>query len=163
MGTKAQFPGVGGLAGFGLTATYSEKLEVGYRWYHAHGVTPAYPFGHGLSYTSFKYSNLSVDDSNIVSFDVENVGDRAGAEVAQLYLTFPETSQEPPRQLKGFKKVSFELGQMSTLTLQLSAREMSIWDASVHDWREQQGSFTVEVGSSSADIRLSHTLEHSSQ
>jgi len=156
--TQSQWPGVGGLAGFGLTATYTEKLEVGYRWYHAHSVEPAYAFGHGLSYTSFNYSSIHVDDKCVVTFDVENVGQKNGAEVAQLYLTFPVMAQEPPRQLKGFKKIALNQGQKKKLSLQLSPRDMSIWDVSAHDWREQQGVFGIEVGTSSADIRLTHKL-----
>jgi len=134
---------------------------VGYRWYHAHGVKPAYAFGHGLSFTSFDYSGLSIE-KNAVSFDVVNIGHRAGAEVAQLYLTFPEESQEPPRQLKGFKKIALEPGQKETITLQLSAQDLSIWDVSAHDWSMQQGTFRVEVGASSADLRLSQELHAAS-
>merc|ERR1712072_1120229 len=80
--TESQWPGVGGSFGLGKTATYSEKLEVGYRWYSAHSVTPAFPFGHGLSYTNFTYSNLTVHTDK-VTFQVTNTGHTAGYEIPQ--------------------------------------------------------------------------------
>ena len=84
-------------------ATYSEALNMGYRWYHAHGVTPAFAFGHGLSYTQFALGGLTVSGST-VSFSVRNTGAVAGSAVAQLYLTFPSSAGEPPKQLKRFEK-----------------------------------------------------------
>lgn len=145
--TKDQWPGTNGMA------TYSEKLEVGYRWYHAQGVTPAFPFGHGLSYTTFDYSNVKVSqkvNGATVSVDVKNSGAVAGAEVVQVYVTFPDTAGEPPRQLKGFEKKLLQAGQSATLTLDLDERAFQIWQGA---WARPNGDFKVEVGASSADIR----------
>ena len=96
--TTKQWPGIN------KVATYSEKLLVGYRWYDQAAVTPAFPFGHGLSYTTFNLSELSAA-SGAVSFTVANTGSVSGAETPQVYLGFPTAAGEPPRQLKGFTKV----------------------------------------------------------
>ena len=143
-------------------ATYSEQLQVGYRWYHAHSVTPLFCFGHGLSYTSFHYDNLLIDSSSkTVSFQLTNTGSITGAEVPQLYLTYPSTETlEPPIQLKGFTKVQLESNETTNIQFNLTARSLSIWDLDVHDWLEVQGSFSVAIGASSKDIRLSGSLEN---
>lgn len=159
---KAQWPGI--RDGFNITSTYTERLEVGYRWYHANNVVPAFPFGHGLSYTSFKYTDLEVDSANLkVSFGLENVGGHDGAEVGQLYLSFPASAGEPPRQLKGFHKQFLAAGAKRRVTLDLTKRDFSIWDVEAHDWQEQSGEFLLEVGSSSADIRLATRLVRSEE
>jgi beta-glucosidase len=145
--TEHQWPGVD------YVSTYSEKLEVGYRYYDAHDRTPAYPFGHGLSYTSFSYSKLKATSSG-VSFSVTNTGKRAGVEVPQLYLGFPATAGEPPKQLKGFKHVAVGAGETVAVTLPLNDRAFSIWDEQADDWAVQAGTFTANVGSSSRDVRL---------
>ena len=107
--TAAQWPGQNG------TVQYSEGVDVGYRWYDSQGLTPLFPFGFGLSYTSFKFSNLQVGSltaggAATVSATVTNTGSRAGADVAQLYVTDPAASGEPPRQLEGFSRVSLQPG-----------------------------------------------------
>merc|ERR1712160_16759 len=112
---------------------YSEQLEVGYRWYNSHNVAPKFPFGHGLSYASFKFSALTIS-LNAVSIDVVNSGAVPGAEVMQLYLTFPDAAQEPPRQLKGFVKTEVP----------------------------QPGEFLVEVGRSSQDLPVQGALQRPS-
>ncbi len=103
---------------------YSEGLQVGYRWYDQQQLAPLFPFGYGLSYTSFRFSKLSLSASTLsdtgsidVSADVTNTGRRAGAEVAQLYLTDPASTGEPGRQLKGFEKVFLYPGQTKTVHL----------------------------------------------
>jgi len=159
--TESQWPGVGGQFGLGKTATYTEKLEVGYRWYSAHGVTPAFSFGHGLSYTNFTYSNLTVHTDK-VTFEVTNTGHAAGYEIPQLYLTFPKSANEPPKQLKGFTKVMLRPGQKELVSLDLGSRARSIWNVDVHDWSEVDGTFSVDVGASSEDIRLSGSLSKQS-
>jgi len=146
--TTSQYPGVNGVA------TYTEKLEVGYRWYDSHKVTPNFPFGHGLSYTNFTYSKLTAQ-SKSVSFSVKNSGNWHGAEVAQLYLGFPSSAGEPPFQLKGFKKTKvLSPGETVAITLPLSDRDLSIWDVGSHGWKKVSGKFTVHVGASSRDVRL---------
>ena len=107
--TVDQFPGING------TSQFSEKLEMGYRFYDAHNITPAYPFGHGLSYTQFKYDrdSLKVADTSSaksVSIKVKNIGKMKGKEVVQLYLGFPKSAGEPPKLLKGFKKIDLAPG-----------------------------------------------------
>jgi len=146
--TVDQYPGVNN------EAAYSEGLLVGYRWYDAKRALPLYPFGHGLSYTTFTYSNLVIKNDHTVSFDLKNTGSVAGAEVAQLYLGFPSSAGEPPQQLKRFKRVDLEPGHTVHVTLQLKFSDFQIWDIPSHSWTPVHGTFNVAVGSSSRDIRL---------
>lgn len=153
--TPEMYPGKNGIS------IYSEALEVGYRWYNSHGIKPAFAFGHGLSYTTFQYDDLKVNGRS-VSFSVKNVGKLTGSEIPQLYVTFPESAKEPPRQLKGFKKVALEAGGTTVVTFQLTDRDLSIWDGAGHDWSLVTGEFDVMVGASSDDIRLTGKLSSSS-
>lgn len=161
--TPAQYPGIefDGNCSVGwrtcYNATYSEKLEVGYRWYHAHKVAPKFPFGHGLTYSTFQVSNLNVA-GRVVSATLANTGAADAAEVVQLYLTFPEVAGEPPRQLRGFEKVHLAAGSQRDVAFNLTDRDLSIWDVTTHDWSVVAGEFTVEVGFSSADLPLRGTL-----
>lgn len=149
--TDAMWPGVD------LVSTYSEKLEVGYRWYDAHQVIPKFAFGHGLSYTSFTYRGLKGDkDSFQVS--ITNSGKVAGSEVVQLYLEFPSSAGEPPMQLKGMQKVSIPAGSSRDVSFAMNDRSYSTWDVSSHGWKVAHGDFKVHVGSSSRDIRVSTTV-----
>eukprot|EP00040_Diaphanoeca_grandis_P032533 m.197263 g.197263 ORF g.197263 m.197263 type:complete len:787 (-) comp32656_c2_seq1:40-2400(-) len=149
--TESNWPGVN------LSSYYGEKLEVGYRWYAAHKVTPAFGFGHGLSYTTFTYSALAIKGRSI-SFVVENTGSVAGAEVAQLYVKFPSAAGEPPKQLKGFQKVMLAPGSSQTIEFMLDDRSFSIWDVTTHAWTVVKGAFGVMVGASSEDIKLMGTI-----
>jgi len=150
--TQAMWPGTNSPGG--MSSYYAEKLEVGYRWYTAHGVKAAFPFGHGLSYTTFAYSGLTASATS-VSVTVANTGKVAGAEVAQLYLGFPSSAGEPPKQLKGFAKVKLAPGAKQTVTFALDSRSVSIWDVSKHAWGKVPGDFNVFVGTSSEDIQAS--------
>src|SRR5438309_6031645 len=134
--TPQQWPGVS-VAGdaVGPHSTYSERLEVGYRWYDDRGIAPLFPFGHGLSYTTFSYSNLVVTWPSIpatVAFDVTNTGKVGGAEVAQVYVGAPADNYagEPRNQLRGYKKVSLAPGQTARVSLPLDARAVSYWNTS---------------------------------
>jgi beta-glucosidase len=152
--TTAQWPGANG------HVQYSEGLQVGYRWYDAQGKTPMFPFGFGLSYTTFGYANLSVaspaaDGSVAVGFDVTNTGSRAGAEVAQAYVSQPAAAGEPPRNLRGFKRVQLNAGQTAHVALTLDARSFQTWTGGA--WQTTAGTHTVAIGSSSRDIRLTGT------
>ena len=139
-------------------AEYSEKLLIGYRYYDAHELQPAFPFGHGLSFTTFKYSNIQAT-RHAVTVTVSNSGTVMGSEVAQLYLSFPEVAEEPPRQLKGFMKTRpLSSGGSVTVTFQLNDRSFSIWDTTSHAWKVVSGSFGVHVGASSRDIRQQATI-----
>jgi beta-glucosidase len=154
--TAAQWPGVNG------QVRYSEGLDVGYRWYDAKNLTPAYPFGYGLSYTTFRFSNLHLDGARLrengrirVSADVTNTGKRAGAEVAQLYLTEPAATGEPADQLKGFQKVELQPRQTKRVTFELSARDASYWNSDAQAWTLGAGKYTVHIGDSSRNLPLS--------
>ena len=130
---------------------------MGYRWYDAHDVEPNYPFGHGLSYSKFDYSGLKTSTTS-VSCTIKNTGKLKGAEVPQLYLSFPSAAGEPPQQLKGFTKVVLAPGASTEVAFPLSPRSVSIWSVTTHAWTVVKGSFGVRVGSSSRDIRLNGTL-----
>jgi beta-glucosidase len=149
--TQQQYPGVN------LHANYSEKLQVGYRWYTSNNVNPKYPFGHGLSYTTFTYGDFNVNGRTI-SASITNSGSKAGAEVAQLYIGFPSSAGEPPIQLRNYSKVSLAAGAKQSVSWTLDDLALSIWDVSTHKWVLQHGTFQIYVGSSSVDIRLKGTL-----
>jgi beta-glucosidase len=150
--TQEQWPGVQGIS------YYSEGLEVGYRWYDAHKVQPAYPFGHGLSYSKFEYSNLKVH-GRTVSCTVKNTGAVDGSEAAQLYLQFPSAAGEPPKQLKGLQKLRLAAGKSTTAEFKLNDRSFSIWDVKSHQWSVVPGKFDIMIGSSSRDIRLTSAIQ----
>ncbi|SEO98828.1 glycoside hydrolase family 3 C-terminal domain-containing protein [Actinacidiphila rubida] len=144
---------------------YSEGLEVGYRWYQQENQTPLFPFGYGLTYTSFRLSNLrgapgvlnvSPDGSAPVqvSVDVTNTGRRTGSEVVQLYLGHPAGSGEPPKTLATFAKVSLTPGQTKTVHLTLTADDLRVWDSTAHDWTVLDGRYPLYVGESSASTPL---------
>jgi len=149
-GDSAQYPGTNG------QVIYSEKLNVGYRWYDSKNINPLFPFGHGLSYTMFNYTNLRVMGSPpTVSVDIQNSGKVAGSEVAQLYLAFPAAAGEPPKILRGFQKLMINPGDKQTANFKLAAQDISMWDISRSQWTQVRGSFNALVGSSSRDIRAS--------
>ncbi len=155
--TAAQWTGTNG------TVQYSEGVDVGYRWYDSHGLTPMFPFGFGLSYTSFSFSNLQVGTlpqggAATVTATVTNTGTRAGADVAQLYVTDPAASGEPPRQLEGFARVNLQPGASQTVTFQLTQRNLQFWNASTNNWATSTGSYGIEVGDSDANLPLTGTL-----
>ncbi len=149
-----------------LYAVYSEDLLVGYRYYDFHNLTfsSGFPFGHGLSYTTFNYSGLSMElqGSNVtLTFRVANTGKVPGAEVAQVYLSFPFSAGEPPLQLKAFQKTAVLLpDQTTTITLTLGAKAFSVWSADAHAYEVVHGAFRVVVGASSRDWRLSAIVEY---
>lgn len=149
--TEDMYPGTGGIS------VYSEALEVGYRWYNAHSVTPAFGFGHGLTFSTFQYSDLKIEGRSI-SCKVTNSGDRNAIEVPQLYLGFPAVAKEPPKQLKGFQKVHLKAGESTSVTFKLTDRDLSVWDTSEAQWSVVEGDFDVMVGSSSEDILLTGKL-----
>ncbi|MGA2521491.1 MAG: glycoside hydrolase family 3 C-terminal domain-containing protein [Acidimicrobiales bacterium] len=150
--TPAQWPGVGG------KVEYSEGLLVGYRWYDAKGITPLFPFGFGLSYTSFAFSNLVVAPTlapgatATVSVDVTNTGRVTGAETVQAYVGDPASVGEPPEQLKGFDKVTLAPGQTATVSLPLGPQSFSTWDSATQSWTEATGQYSVMVGDSSSNL-----------
>jgi beta-glucosidase len=144
--------------GDGKVVNFTEGLLVGYRWYASKNQTPLFPFGHGLSYTAFKYGDLKIEpgpgDRTTVSLTVANSGAREGAEVVQLYLGYPAAAAEPPKQLKGFEKVWLKPGEARMVTMALTRDDLSVWDEDKHGWKQVPGNYAVSVGSSSRDIRL---------
>jgi beta-glucosidase len=141
---------------------YREGIFVGYRGYEKNGVKPLFPFGYGLSYTTFEYSDLNIvrdGDEFVASFNVKNTGKVAGAEVAQVYVTDNECSVvRPAKELKGFEKVFLQPGQSKRVEARLGTEAFRFYSLSAHDFIVEPGLFTVSVGSSSADIRLTSTL-----
>jgi beta-glucosidase len=169
--SPSQFPGTGG------QVQYSEGINVGYRYYDANNQTPLFPFGYGLSYTSFSYTDLRISSKNVqnsvsdpgatscgcngqgasqvtVSATVTNTGSVAGSDVAQLYLGDPAVAGEPPRQLKGFQKVVLQPGQSTTVKFSLSGHDLSYWNDAANGWVLPDGQFSVSVGDSSATADL---------
>jgi beta-glucosidase len=136
-----------------FVATYSEELEMGYRWFDARGEVPLWEFGAGLSYTTFGFSGLAAAATG-VSCTVTNTGALHGAEVAQLYIGFPDASGEPPKLLRGFEKVALEPGASVVARFNLTDRDLSIFDAVSRGWVKQHGEFRVYVGSSSRKLPL---------
>jgi beta-glucosidase len=142
---------------------YKEGVFVGYRGYEHNHVKPLFPFGYGLSYTSFKYSHLEVTPaggtstagSYEVSFDVTNTGVRAGADVAQVYVAeAAPTVPRPPKELKGFSRVELAPGETKHVSVQLNARAFTFYDVSGKHWHADAGEYSVEVGRSSEDLPL---------
>jgi beta-glucosidase len=157
--TPERFPGVAD------TARYEEGILVGYRWYDAMGQDPAFPFGHGLSYTTFSYGRLDAADlkrgakSTRVKVLVRNTGSRRGSEVVQVYVGhLPTDVQTEPKQLVGFAKVTLKPGQQQYVTARVDRRALSYWDTDAGRWVTPAGDVPVHVGSSSRDIRLSGEL-----
>jgi len=169
--TPSQFPGTGG------QVQYSEGINVGYRYYDANSETPLFPFGYGLSYTTFGFSHLSISPGQVmngrsnpgttacgcngqsggqvtVSATVTNTGTMAGSDVAQLYLDDPAAASEPPRQLKGFQKVTLQPGQSTTVHFTLTGHDLSYWNDKANGWVVPDGQFGVYVGDSSAPANL---------
>ena len=155
--TTAQWPGTGG------SVQYSEGVDVGYRWYQAKGVTPLFPFGFGLSYTSFGYSNLHVGALDAhgrasVTATVTNTGSRAGSDVAQLYVGDPASTGEPPAQLKGFQRVTLQPGASTTVTFPVSLHDLAFWNESTNGWTTATGTYQIQVGDTSTSPQLSGSL-----
>jgi beta-glucosidase len=162
--SPAQFPGENG------QVLYSEGIDVGYRYYDADEKTPLFPFGYGLSYTRFAYRGLTITPRRVrsgspvpgtarngpsgrqvtVSATVTNSGRVAGSDVVQLYLGDPAAAGEPPRQLKGFRKVTLRPGQSTTVRFALTGHDLSYWDDTANGWVAPDGQFSVYVGDSSA-------------
>ncbi len=150
------FPGENG------KSFYGEGIFVGYRYYEKKAMDVRFPFGYGLSYTRFEYSNLSLDKTSYnpgdeihATLTVQNIGQRAGQEVVQVYLRDEQASlARPEKELKAFSKVALQPGESKTLTLTLTRQSLAYYDPSVPGWVAEAGAFEVLVGASSADIRL---------
>lgn len=146
---------------------YAEGVFIGHRWYEKQGIEPLFSFGHGLSYTRFEYSGLAVETVSgsdaiaIVSATITNTGDRAGAEVVQLYLGDQQASVErPAKELKGFVKLYLEPGESRRIEIPLVRRDLSFWDIEANGWKAEPGVFEVMLGASSSDIRLKDSFSY---
>ncbi len=161
---KVQWPGVSG------HSMYSERLNVGYRWYDATGTKPLFPFGFGLSYTKFQLSHLSIKRDRFsaeelsngatasMTISVTNTGARDGAEVVQLYVAHPAVNGEPPHQLGSFGKVWLRRGETKPVNLSVDGRAFSIYDPAGHQWTIEPGAYGILVGTSSRDLPLKATI-----
>ncbi len=154
---RARLPGVNG------QAHYDEGLLVGYRGYHATGDKPLFPFGFGLSYTRFALSEFAlqpVAGQHVPNAQVRvtNIGNRAGTQTVQLYLTYPASAGEPPRQLVGFAQATLQPGASTLVALKVSADAGKVWDPQANGWSVPQGQYVLEVGTSSADIAARQTF-----
>lgn len=158
--SQEQWPGVNGLS------HYTEGLNVGYRWYDATHTVPLFPFGFGLSYTTFRLSHIVVapqkpaaaETSALVRVDVANTGRRAGAEVVEVYVGHPAADGEPPHLLRGFAKVELQPGETKPVSITLDARSFSIYDAAAHRWTFRPGTYEILAGTSSRDLPLHQSL-----
>jgi beta-glucosidase len=158
------YPGTNG------TLFYKEGLLVGYRWFEAKNIEPEFPFGFGLSYTTFEYSNLKLvagQDTNgpvvTAECDIANTGQRAGAEVAELYIHQDNPSlPRPLKELKGFTKVFLKPGEKEMVSIPLDRRAFAFYDPARKGWVAEAGDFKIQIGASSRDIRLQDTF-HLSQ
>ena len=152
--------------GGGEKVEYREGIFVGYRYYDTKEMDVAFPFGYGLSYTTFAYSNLKLSmenptekDTVMVSADVTNTGKFAGKEVVQLYIRdLTGSAIRPEKELKGFEKVFLEPGETKTVTMELNKRSFAWYNTKLHDWFAASGDYEILVGASSRDIRLTETL-----
>lgn len=150
-----------------LSTNFTEGLYVGYKWYDEHNITPLFPFGHGLSYTSFSLAGLELSTVNsstssavVATTTLTNTGDVKGKQVVQLYVAYPDAAQEPPKLLKGFEKVELEAGESSEVSFLVEKDELRIWDETVgiEDWRLVSGEYTFILGFSATDLLLNATV-----
>jgi len=143
---------------------YDEGLKVGYKWYDAEKKPVLFPFGYGLSYTTYKYSGLTATpgatsaDKVKVSFTLTNIGTREGAEITEVYAALPESAQEPPKRLVGFSKVKLSAGAKQTVTIDIDPKYLSIFDEAKDAWSLIPGDYTIMVGGSSDKLPLKATI-----
>jgi len=143
---------------------YEEGIYVGYRYFDKNKTDVAYPFGYGLSYTDFEYSNMEtmvLNDTINIKFSVNNVGNLAGKEVVQVYVSKPDTNiDRPVKELKAFAKSSMiEPGETIEITFRIPISELAYWNEDNSTWTLEKGSYTVQLASSSRDIRLSTEIK----
>jgi beta-glucosidase len=144
-------------------ADYKEGVFMGYRWFDQQQIEPRFPFGHGLSYTTFAYDDIRMTESAEavrVGCTVKNTGDRPGDEVVQLYVANAKSSvPRPPRELKGFAKVRLQPGESRQVEIVLPPSALAYYDAPAKQWKAEAGDYGIELGSSSRDIRLRAKLK----
>jgi beta-glucosidase len=141
--------------------TYDEGLKVGYKWYDAENKPVLFPFGFGLSYTTYAYSGLSVKsgDGLSVSFTVKNTGKTAGVEIAQVYTGFPDAAGEPPKRLIGWARVELAPGEQKQVTVAVPQDRVTVYDEASDAWKLVPGSYNLQVGGSSQDLPLHQAVD----
>lgn len=136
-------------------ADYTEGVRFGYKWFDSEKKQPLFPFGYGLSYTTYQYSNLSVNAADkTATFTIRNTGKRAGDEIAEVYVQLPAESKEEFRRLVGWQRVSLTPGESRTVTVSMEPRALAVFDTTKDDWKWLSGDYTVSVGASSRDLPL---------
>jgi beta-glucosidase len=143
---------------------YAEGVFLGYRWFDSRSITPLFPFGFGLSYTTFAYSNLQIqtaaDGSLSATFSVENTGTLAGDEVSQLYVSPPSCpTPRPVHELKGFARTSLKPGETKSVTIPIPHDDLAYWNPETKQWIVTPGTYTAQVGASSRELPL-HAAFH---
>ena len=165
--TERQYPGIKEEGDEFWQTHYDEGIYVGYRWYEAKQIPVQWPFGHGLSYTTFEYgqakaakASMTADGKMTISVDVKNTGDREGAEVVQLYIADPASSiDRPVKELKGFEKITLKPGESKTVSFEIAADALSYYSVEDNGWKAEAGEFQALIGPSSADIRTTASFE----
>jgi beta-glucosidase len=158
-------PGAGGGGRGGrppFDVPYTEKLEVGYKWFDAENKEPLFAFGHGLSYTTFAYSGLHAtpaSQSVTVSVSVKNTGKRSGKEIVEVYATLPASAGEPPRRLIGWQKVDLAAGESKTVSIATDPLYLSVFDEAKDSFEVTDGDYKIWVGGSSRSLPLSQTVQ----
>ena len=139
---------------------YDEGVKVGYKWYDAENKKPLFPFGFGLSYTTYRYSGLQVTpgEKTKVTFTVTNTGSREGTEIAEVYAGLPAAAQEPPKRLVGFTRVKLNPGEKRNVTVEIEPKYLSIFDEQKDDWSLLPGDYSIMVGGSSDNLPLKGTV-----
>jgi beta-glucosidase len=164
---KFDYEGKEGKYKYTYKLKYNEGVFVGYRWYDTKNIEPLYPFGFGLSYTKFEYSNLKLSAKKInknkpitVSFTLKNTGRRNGAEIVQLYVHDVKSSTaRPVKELKGFEKIFLKPGASKEISLKLNWKDFAFWNSKTKRWDVEKGKFKIMVGSSSRNIKLTDEVE----
>jgi beta-glucosidase len=147
---------------------YDEDIFVGYRYFNKEGIKPLFPFGFGLSFTSFKYENIQLDKTEFsgdetltVSLDLENIGEREGAEIVQLYIQEIEPKiKRPEKELRGFERVFLNPKQKNKIQFEITKDALSYYDENLKSWTVDAGKYKVLIGSSSRDIRLESNFNY---
>ncbi len=151
-----------------IEAPYNEGIYIGYRWYDKKKIQPQFPFGYGLSYTSFSFTGISSSQKKItkaqpatITCTITNTGSMAGAEVVQLYVSdVKSTVDRPLKELKGFKKVFLHPGESKNVSINVGYADLAFWSEKKHDWEVEPGDFIIEIGSSSKDIKQKITVSY---
>lgn len=165
--TERQYPGIKEEGDEYWQTHYDEGVYVGYRWYDTKEIPVQWPFGHGLSYTTFEYgeakaakASMTADGKMTVTVDVKNTGDREGAEIVQLYIADPVAGiDRPAKELKGFEKINLKPGESKTVSFEIDSADLSYYSIEENGWKAEAGEFQALIGPSSEDIRATASFE----